>query len=149
LNDIDNSKFEIINAFAGDKVFESWDKSSTDMVNVNDYDFDVLEMDCEGSELSIIKSLKRHPKFIIIEVHPWHFENHYSEFDNFLSLMDEKGYAFYFAYGHDGDYLDFNFARKLYNLSNKDISLEYNANYKNKHFFMTVPIVLTFKAKIH
>lgn len=121
LNEVDNSKFEIINAFAGDKSCESWGKSSMDMVDINQYDFDVLEMDCEGSELSIIQSLKKYPNYIIIELHPWHFDSHYYEFDDFLSLMDNKGYTFHFAYGHDGDYLDFNYARHLYNSSKQKI----------------------------
>ena len=50
LNSIDNSKFEIVNAFAGTEVYGAYGESSKNNIDVNNYDFDVLELDCEGSE---------------------------------------------------------------------------------------------------
>lgn len=34
-------------------------------------DCDVLELDCEGSEISILESIRIRPRVIIIELHPW------------------------------------------------------------------------------
>lgn len=147
LNNIDSSKYEIINAFAGNNSFDTWGMSSAKNIDVNDYEFDVLEMDCEGSELSIIQSLKRTPRNIIVELHPGQFMSEFKEFDAFLNLMEEKGYKYQFAYGHNGDYLDIEDAREYYNSTNTSGNIYNCREDRIKHFFSVCPIVVTFELK--
>jgi len=140
LNDVDAKKYEIINAFAGKEVFVSYGESSKRNLDINGYDFDVLELDCEGSELSILSSLTKQPRNIIVELHPREFPEKFKKFDAFLNLMLEKGYKYQFAYGHDGDYLDIDYARRYYEGSLNDFSIEN----RKLHFFAVRPIVVTF-----
>lgn len=144
LNNIDISKFEIVNAFAGSEVYGSYGESSKKNIDINNYDFDVLEMDCEGSELSILQSLTKRPRNIIVELHPRHFDEEHKDFDNFLRLMEKKGYKYQFAYGHNGDYLDIQYARKYYNSTNTLREDHSCIEERNIHFFGACPIVVTF-----
>jgi hypothetical protein len=140
LNDLDSKKYEILNGYAGTDVFKAYGESSKHNIDINTYDFDVLEMDCEGSELTILSSLTKKPRNIIVELHPEHFPKEYKDFDVFLDLMETKGYKYQFAYAHNGDYLDIEYARKYYNSNNvKGCSHE-----RNLHFFGACPIVVTF-----
>lgn len=146
LNNIDDSKFEILEGFAGDKVFNSYGASNNTNLDINDYEFDVLEMDCEGSELEIIKTLKKHPRNIIVELHPRHFTNDYKDFDSFLELMKGKGFSYEFAYGHNGDYLDIEYARKYFNSLSINLNNDSCKENSMVHFFGSCPIVVTFSA---
>lgn len=115
INSIDEDNLEIINCFAGNQVYEVYGKSSEKHCNINDYDFDVLEMDCEGSEVSILKNLIKRPRNIIVELHPVHFTREYKDFETLIYFMDSIDYKYEFAYGHNGNLLEFNQAKKLYN----------------------------------
>jgi hypothetical protein len=144
LNNIDSSKFEIINAFAGKEVYSSNGESSKKNIDINNFEFDVLEMDCEGSELSILSSLTKRPRNIIVELHPRHFSEEYKDFDVFLALMERKGYKYQFAFGHNGDYLDIKWARKYYNSNQMLLETDRCIEDRNVHFFGACPIVVTF-----
>lgn len=62
-------------------------------------DCDVLELDCEGAEIDILRELHMRPRAIIAELHPWHFQ----EDPGFLlELIDEKGYEVVHQFGHEG-----------------------------------------------
>lgn len=149
LNNIDDSKFEIINAFAGNNSYDTWGKSSAKNLDINIYEFDILEMDCEGSELSILQSLIKTPRNIIVELHPVHFPLKFKDFDNLLKLLEEKGYEYQFAYGHSGDFLDINAARYSYNSTNTTGNIYACNEDRSKQFFMVCPIVVTFTYKGH
>ena len=140
---MDSNKYEILNAFAGTEVFGSYGESSKKNIDINNYDFDLLEMDCEGSELSILSSLTKRPRNIIVELHPTNFPQEYKDFDVFLNLMATKGYKYQFAYGHDGDYLDIEYARKYYNSTNVKGDNSCIED-RSVHFFGACPIVVTF-----
>lgn len=147
LNNIDGSKFEIINAFAGSEVYGVYGESSKKNVDVNDFQFDVLELDCEGSELSILFNLNKKPRNIIVELHPGLFiEDYkdYQDFDYFLKFMGSKGFEYQFAYGHNGDYLDIQYARLYFNSSSILAKRDYFVGNRELHFFNSVPIVVTF-----
>jgi hypothetical protein len=101
-------------------------------------------MDCEGSELSILSSLTKRPRNIIVELHPRHFPQKYKDFDVFINLMETKGYKYQFAYGHNGDYLDIEYARKYYNSTNVRGNNDSCSEERNLHFFGACPIVVTF-----
>lgn len=146
INNLNQNKFEIINAYAGNIVFNSYGTSSKEIIDINDFDFDVLEMDCEGSELSILQSLYKNPKYIIVELHPWLFDHHYRDFDNFLHYMMSKGYQYHFSYGQNGDYLDISYARKYYNFSSSRTQSTCSENLE-LHYFGSCPIVVTFAYK--
>jgi hypothetical protein len=147
LNNIDCSRYEIINAYAGKDSYDIWGIGSNINLDINEYEFDVLEMDCEGSELSIIQSLKRTPRNIIVELHPGHFTSEYKDFDRFLQFMDGKGYVFQFAYGHSGDFLNINSARRYYNSTKTSGNLYDCKEDRTTHFFVVCPIVVTFRKK--
>ena len=49
---------------------------------------DVLEMDCEGAELDIIRNIDIYPRVIIMEVHP----NRYQESTQAVDELDSMGY---------------------------------------------------------
>jgi hypothetical protein len=101
-------------------------------------------MDCEGSELSILSSLTKRPRNIIVELHPRHFSQEYKDFDVFLTLMETKGYKYQFAYGHNGDYLDIDYARYYYNSTNVLGHSDSCIEDRSVHFFGACPIVVTF-----
>jgi hypothetical protein len=136
--------YEILNAFAGKEVFGSYGVSSNNNIDINNYDYDVLEMDCEGSELSILSSLTKRPRNIIVELHPRHFPQEYKDFDVFLNLMLTKGYNYQFVYGHNGDYFDIEYARKYYNSTNVQGNNDSCNEDRSVHFFGACPIVVTF-----
>ena len=126
-------------------MYASYGKKSNNGIDINCYNFDVLEMDCEGSELSILLSLTKRPRNIIVELHPDYFDEKYKDFDTFLILMENKGYKYQFAFGHNGDYLDFQNARKYYNSTNNRTTLKnYRIVDKENLFFLVYPIVITF-----
>lgn len=62
-------------------------------------DCDVLELDCEGSEVAILSSLEIRPRVIIVEIHPFLFE----EDPMWVSRrLAELGYRIVYKSGHDG-----------------------------------------------
>ncbi len=77
---------------------------------------DVLELDCEGSELCIVKKLSFTPRVIICELHPWLMNE---SVDLFFNILSEKGYNIEYCYGHDGLLLDQKEYEKLLKYSKK------------------------------
>jgi hypothetical protein len=144
INNLNINKYEILNAFSGTEVFGSYGESSSNNIDINNYDYDVLEMDCEGSELSILSSLTMRPRNIIVELHPRHFPQEYKDFDAFLNLMVSIGYKYQFAYGHNGDYLEIEYARMYYNSTNFQGNNDSCIEDRSVHFFGACPIVVTF-----
>lgn len=72
LNNIDFSRFELIEGYAGNptNVYGEYNQQSTEFIDINKLKFDVLELDCEGSEIEILHDLSIHPRHIIVEMHP-------------------------------------------------------------------------------
>lgn len=72
LNGVDTNRFVIINGYVGynDKVYGPRDQVSSYRTNISDFDFDILELDCEGCEYDVLLNLEAKPKFIIVETHP-------------------------------------------------------------------------------
>lgn len=89
LNSIDHSKISIYHGFAGMpvNVFGEFDKSKARNYDVNNFDFDILELGCEGSEIEILQSLTLSPKYIIVELHP---NNREFSFNEFLRNMEQR-----------------------------------------------------------
>lgn len=146
INKIDNNKYKIINAFAGDNSNNSYGQSVNEFVNINDFEFDVLELDCEGCELSTLQNLSKRPRAIIVELHPLNFDSNYNNFDTILNLMSIMGYKLEFCYGHNGDFIDNGKVELIYN------SISKNGNYnlfteEESHFFTLLPLVCTFILK--
>lgn len=71
---------------------------------------DVLELDCEGAEVAILRDLRMRPRVIIVEIHPIHFTE-----DAFwvLDRLDDLGYEIVYRSGHDGIEIDDAELRKL------------------------------------
>lgn len=72
LNGIDFSKFELIAGYAGKptNIYGNQNQQSTNFIDINKMKFDVLELDCEGSEIEILRDLSVRPRHIIVEMHP-------------------------------------------------------------------------------
>jgi hypothetical protein len=78
-------------------------------------DCDVLEMDCEGSEIDILSELSIQPRAIIAELHPWNFQE---PPDTLLEILTERGYEIKSYFGHDGTPLSEKEFKTLLNNSN-------------------------------
>lgn len=64
---------------------------------------DILELDCEGSEIEILRHLCIRPRVIIVEIHPFHFSE---EPTWVLNRLHEMGYRVVYRSGHDGIEID-------------------------------------------
>lgn len=60
---------------------------------------DILELDCEGSEIEILEGLEFQPRGIIVELHPWNFS---VEPEDPIELLIKQGYEVTHRFGHDG-----------------------------------------------
>lgn len=60
---------------------------------------DVLELDCEGAELEVLRTLEFVPRVVIVELHPWLFDGDVGAVEERLS---EMGHTVTNRYGHDG-----------------------------------------------
>jgi len=77
------------------------ESTTADIVQPNGIpECDVLELDCEGSEIDILRELPIHPRAIIVELHPWNFQD---EPDTILEILFEMGYELTHRFGHDGN----------------------------------------------
>lgn len=61
---------------------------------------DVLELDCEGSEIDIIGHLEIEPRVLLVELHPYNFPE---SPDEVMAVLSEKGYRVDYYAGHDGE----------------------------------------------
>ena len=105
LNGVEENKYILINKFAGipTNVYNSQSGNDVTMIDINELEFDVLELDCEGSEIEILESLKVNPRHIIVEMHPMFRK---IDLDKFLSMMETKNYELAFVYSVFGDEID-------------------------------------------
>ena len=143
LNNLDNDKYEIIHGFAGNDKFGVYGESSNIQINIDEYEIDILELDCEGSEISILRSLSSKPRNIILELHQYYYPPEFKTLDSFLNFMCQKGYVIDFFVGHNGDFIDKTIANKLYSESHNK-SLKCNTD-SNLAVFRLCPIVAAFK----
>lgn len=105
LNGIDFSKFELIEGYAGlpMNVYGEYNQQSKKNIDINKMRFDVLELDCEGSEIEILRNLTVHPRHIIVEMHPMFRD---FNIDEFLEDMENKGYNLGRIYTVNGELVD-------------------------------------------
>jgi len=73
---------------------------------------DVLEMDCEGSELEIITKMTIRPRVIIVEVHPWYYPKNSN---GILQILDDLSYSIEYCSTHDGTIISVSEATKRMN----------------------------------
>jgi len=96
VNDICNTTFGIV----GKEHFTYGGKQTPESIPVsNIQDCDVLELDCEGSEISILENLEISPRVIILEIHPHRFDK---PPERVLELIDKLGYEIVAKRGHIG-----------------------------------------------
>jgi hypothetical protein len=102
LNELDFSKFKLIEGFVGNptNIYGSDNQITTKIIDINHMDFDILELDCEGSEIEILQNLTARPRHIVVEMHPM-----YRDIDivDFLEMMKSKGYILANIYTVNGD----------------------------------------------
>jgi len=77
-------------------------------------DCDVLELDCEGSEIDILERIENPPNTLIIEIHPWNFQK---DPEYLFELLNNNGYEIQSRYGHDGVVLSDGEFEELYEKS--------------------------------
>jgi cellulose biosynthesis protein BcsQ len=102
LNGINFSMFELIEGYTGNPihVYGEHGQHSKKMIDINNKDFDVLELDCEGSEIEILRDLLVRPRHIIVEMHPMNRE---ININKFLEQMKNKGYKLGKIFTVNGD----------------------------------------------
>lgn len=102
LNGIDLFKFQLIEGYAGNpnNIYGEHNQYSSKMIDINQFKFDVLELDCEGSEIEILSSLKIKPRHIIVEMHPMYRD---VNIDDFLDNIKKKGYSLGKIYTVNGE----------------------------------------------
>lgn len=102
LNNVDCSKFKLIEGYVGNQnhVYGHQNQKTSNMIDINQFEFDVLELDCEGSEIEILYDLKIKPRHIIVEMHPMFRA---IKIDDFLEEMKKKGYKLLRIYTVNGD----------------------------------------------
>lgn len=124
LNSVPDEKYEIIYGYAG-SIDSIYGKPQNDLVkyDINSFEYDVLELDCEGSEIDIINELTYLPRFLIIEFHPMFRKMNY---DSIISTLKRKSYSTKFAYTIEGEEISlsncrdfFTEARVLHLIENK------------------------------
>lgn len=98
LNDVEDS-VDIIGKPVTDIQNNIWGRQvSTDVVKPTELpQMDVLELDCEGAELDILKSLNHRPRVLSIEVHP----KFGVTVDDITSWLTENGYEVINTKGED------------------------------------------------
>lgn len=77
----------------------------------------VLELDCEGSEVEVLEELEIEPRVLIMELHPFKFLD---DADYLFELLESKGYEVTSRYGHDGVEITKNEFEMLYRKSIED-----------------------------
>lgn len=121
LNGIDFSKFEIIEGYVGNptNLYGEDNQKSSKVIDLNKMKFDVLELDCEGSEIEILQNLSVRPKHIIVEMHPMFRD---IKVCKFLEDMKNRGYNLVKVYTVNGElvnssnivnYFSFEFIEKM------------------------------------
>jgi hypothetical protein len=102
LNEVDFSRFKLIEGFVGNptNIYGTDNQKTTKNIDINQMDFDILELDCEGSEIEILQDLTARPRHIIVEMHPM-----YRDIDivDFLEMMNSKRYMLANIYTVNGD----------------------------------------------
>lgn len=71
-----------------------------------------LELDCEGSEKSILENMKIRPDFIVVEIHPNLIDE---SVDWLYNWINQNSYAIDYYSGHDGNLITGEEFTKLYN----------------------------------
>ena len=100
LNNISDKQINIINGFSGNPTNTYNSKSmQSSHVDINDLDYDVLELDCEGSEIEILEGLVKRPRLIIVEMHPMYRE---INIEMFIIKLESIGYYLSNAFKVDG-----------------------------------------------
>jgi hypothetical protein len=94
--------FSLIEGFVGnpEHIYGNSTQQSTQMIDISKLKFDILELDCEGSEIEILRDLIARPRHIIVEMHPMFRE---IDIDDFLESMNNKGYKLSTVYTVNGE----------------------------------------------
>lgn len=105
LNGIDPLKFELIEGYAGnpDHLYGEQNQHTSEIIDINKFNFDILELDCEGSEIEILHNLIVRPRHIIVEMHPVFRD---INIGHFLSEMKHKGYLLVKIFTVNGDLVE-------------------------------------------
>jgi hypothetical protein len=113
LNAISGNHIKIIHGYVGDStnVYGS-ESMKAIQVDINQYSFDVLELDCEGSEIEILENLVARPRLIIVEMHPM---NRKIEFEEFLDGLNKMGYILVKAYTVEGSIVPLKQVSRFFN----------------------------------
>jgi len=89
LNNVNKSKYELVHAYIGsiDGVYGNPKSTSKLSASLSDFNFDILELDCEGCEFEVLTNLEVSPEFIIVETHPNIIP---IDFNKFIDIMKKK-----------------------------------------------------------
>lgn len=128
VNGIKKEKYQIKHGYMGNTngIYGLKTGFSEVKFNINDFKYiDILELDCEGSEVEILESMNIKPKYIIVELHP---NLIYINFKILNKIMSDKGYYVILAKTVSGENISIqklnDYIADFYAHDNKDITLE-------------------------
>jgi len=84
---------------------------------------DVLELDCEGSEVDILPDMSIRPRVVIVEIHPMNFDE---PEDYIIHILKDLGYKIKWKFTHNG--LELDHERLLLLLSNSQKGVDMRVN---------------------
>lgn len=104
INNVDD-RCEVVNAVVGSPI-DVYDEDDPDRLDVVPHDelpdCDVLELDCEGAEVGILRELKITPRVIVVEVHPRKYPDEIHVVEEQLAGL---GYEIVDRFSNDGQRL--------------------------------------------
>jgi hypothetical protein len=137
LNGVDLSKFKLIEGYVGNptNIYGSENQKTTKLIEINHMDFDILELDCEGSEVEILKDLTARPRHIIVEMHP---NLRDLDFNSLVShVCNTLGYSIASIYNVGGKSISLNSYQYYFSdIVRKDFRLLNDINYIIDHYLV-------------
>ena len=100
---------------------------------------DVLELDCEGSEIDILRRMVITPRVIIVEIHPWLFKE---PAEWVVENLITQGYEIVFRSGHNGIKINHEELMELLCRSKDPSQERYSPKYKFLNNGARYPVVI-------
>lgn len=106
-----SSQIQVFRALVGENITVWGSAEGAEKIKPSelDTDLDLLELDCEGNEVDIIKSLEDYPDYLVVEFHPKKVDETFTEFQEIL----EENYEIRNVTGHDGKEITLEKCRQL------------------------------------
>lgn len=107
-----SERMEVIRAVVSENINVWGSAEGAEKISPSDLytDLDLLELDCEGNEVNVVKNIDKLPKYLVVEFHPKKVDETFTEF---REILDSKGYKIKSVMGHDGTEITLDQCRQL------------------------------------